>query len=362
LTPDEKREVIEAFHHLPAISIFMPFDPKMRPKKVLAHSLELVADTLERELIENYPGEMATLVLQKLTAIFKDLNYNTHSIAIAIYVSPVFERVLYLNFAVEEKVIIGETFAIRDLVHSKKQLHNYLILLLNPKESRIYYGNSNNLVRIVSNSHESAYDFISGPPGSIANVPGILDRKEIVRDKLLKRIDNSLDIILKAYPFPLFVMAPEKILADFKKFGRHAGAVIAYVRGDFEDATSEQLGEMIKPFIKDWERVRQEDILNQLKEAASKNKLVQGIRDVCREAINRKGRLLVAEKNFTGAAQPGSCEEIILKAMNPCNTFSYVKDAVDAVVANVLENGGDVEFVDDGLLEDYHRIALIQIY
>ena len=35
---------------------------------------------------------------------------------------------------------------------------------------------------------------------------------------------------------------------------------------------------------------------------------------------------------------------------------------VDDVIEKVLENGGDVEFVDEGLLKQYDHIALISFY
>ena len=100
----------------------------------------MAADKVEQELLENYPDEMGFLVMHKLRAIIKNLNFNTHKKSIAIYVSPVFEKVLYLDIAVEEKIIIDESFEIRDLVYSKKQLHKYLVLLLSGKESRMYLG------------------------------------------------------------------------------------------------------------------------------------------------------------------------------------------------------------------------------
>jgi hypothetical protein len=37
-----------------------------------------------------------------------------------------------------------------------------------------------------------------------------------------------------------------------------------------------------------------------------------------------------------------------------------VKNPIDEMIEKVLENGGDVEFVDNGLLSDYCQIALIK--
>jgi hypothetical protein len=62
------------------------------------------------------------------------------------------------------------------------------------------------------------------------------------------------------------------------------------------------------------------------------------------------------------AAQHGSSEDKIYETVEPYNRFSYIKDAVDDVIEKVLENGGDVEFVDEGILKDYNHIALIQYY
>ena len=108
--------------------------------------------------------------------------------------------------------------------------------------------------------------------------------------------------------------------------------------------------------------MKEKDLLNQLEDAAGKKKLAVGMRDVWREAMSDKGRLLVVEKNYIFAAQHGSSDEFIYKATEPYNKFSYIKDAVDDAIEKVLENGGDVEFVDEGVLKDYHQIALVQYY
>ena len=40
----------------------------------------------------------------------------------------------------------------------------------------------------------------------------------------------------------------------------------------------------------------------------------------------------------------------------------YIKDAVDDIIEKVLASGGDVEFVDEGILKDYNKIALIEYF
>lgn len=358
----EIREVMEAVNYRPAVSIIMPFEPKVSLKTELKHSLKTAADKVELQLLENYPDEMGMLVMQKLRAVINGLDINTHKKSIVIYVSPVFEKVLYLDIAVEEKIIVDESFEIRDLVYSKKQLHKYLVLLLSGKASRMHLGNSDTLVRIVSNIPESVYAYVNEVPEKVPNFSDMSERKEIVMDKFLHHIDSELDVVLNAYHLPLFVLGTERIMGNFKKFTKHAGAVIEYVHGNYEEATLPQLKKILEPHITDWKKVKEKDLLNQLEEAAGKKKLAVGMKDVWREAMNHKGRLLVVEKNYMYAAQHGSSEDVIHKAVEPYSKFSYIKDAVDDVIEKVLENGGDVEFVDKDVLKDYNNIALVQYY
>jgi Bacterial archaeo-eukaryotic release factor family 3 len=361
VTP-EIREVMEAIHYRPAVSIIMPFEPKMNLKTELTHSLKTATDKVEQELQENYPDEMSSIVMHRLRDILKSLNFNTNKKSIAIYVSPVFEKVLYLDISVEEKIIIDESFEIRDLVYSKKQMHKYLVLLLSGKESRMYLGNSKSFVRIVSDTPESVYGYMNDAPEKVANFSDMSERKEIIMEKFLRHIDKALDIILNSYHLPLFVLGTERIMGHFKKITKHSGAVIEYVQGNYEESPVQELKEILEPFITDWKQVKQKDLLNQLEDAAGKKKLAIGMKDVWREAMNQKGRLLVVEKNYMYPAHHGGSEDVIYEAAEPYSRFSYIKDAVDDVIAKVLENGGDVEFVDEGTLKDYNNIALVQYY
>src|SRR6476660_8503471 len=130
LIKTDMEEVLGATHHMPAVSIILPFEPKMSMKTELTYSLKCAKEKVEQELAENYPADQGQLVLHKLTGILDSLNFNSHKKSIAIYVSPVFEKVLYLDIPVEEKVMVDETFEIRDLEYSKKQYQKYLVLLL----------------------------------------------------------------------------------------------------------------------------------------------------------------------------------------------------------------------------------------
>ncbi len=356
----EIKELMEVVHYRPAISIILPFEPKMGLKEELTYSLKIAAAKAEQQLMENYPDDIISLVMQKIRNCIKNLNFNTHKKSIAIYVSPVFEKVLYLDMAVEEKIIVDESFEIRDLVYSKKQLHKYLVLMLSAKQISLYLGNSETFANIISTT--SVHSVINEVSERVANFSDMSERKEIIMNKFLLSIDNTLNIILNAYRLPLFVLGTERILGHFKSLTKHGTAVIEYIQGNYEDATPQELKDIIAPHITDWKAIIQRDLLNKLEEAADKKKLAVGIKNVWREAMHNKGRLLAVEKNYMYAAAHGRSDDSIDEITPPYNKFSYIKDAVDDIIEKVLENGGDVEFTDEDILKDYQHIALVQFY
>ncbi|MFI5140571.1 MAG: hypothetical protein ACHQIM_22330 [Sphingobacteriales bacterium] len=159
ITP-EMREVLKALHYRPAVSIIMPFEAKINLETELNHKLKVAADKVELELLNNYPEEISKVVMRKIRTIISNLIFNPLKKSIAIYVSPVFEKVLYLDIAAEEKIIIDNSFEIRDLVYSEKTLHKYLLLLLSGKESHIYLGDSSGLSLIKTNLPDSVYAYV----------------------------------------------------------------------------------------------------------------------------------------------------------------------------------------------------------
>lgn len=353
---------MEAVHYRPAISIIMPFEPKMRTRSELAHAVDAAVDKVEREVMEDFPDELSLLVIGKLQAIIRRLNFNTFKKSVAIFVSPVFEKVLYLDIAVEERIIVDDSFEIRDLVYNRKEIKNFLILQLHNRECHLYLGNSTNLVRIISNNSGSKKEVDHDGQAKLSNTSDSAGLRELELGKFLRHVDNGLGIILKLYPLPLFVMGTERILGYFKKLTKHNGTVIDYIPGNYVNNSILELNEKIGPFVKNWSNVKHRNLLNKLKEATDKKKLAIGMKDVWREAMRKRGRLLLVEKNYMYAAERGSSDEIIYKATEPVNKYSYIKDAVDDVMEKVLENGGDVEFVDAGLLKDFQNIALILFY
>jgi hypothetical protein len=354
---EHHHDVIDAVN-VPCVSVIMPFDPKMGQKSAIENRLRSAMNKVKKELREKYPDEKAVPVFQKLHSLIKDLNYSTHKKSIAILVSPLVAKVYYLDVQVKEKIIVDESFEIRDLVYSKKEITKYLVLVLTSKRSSIYQSDSAEFVRIVSNtpSDASTKNAIPELPGKFSNES---DRRDSVLNKFLQKVDNGLSIILKSYPFPLFVIGTSPVIGCFKKLTHNYSSVLNYIHGNFEEASETEIRKAILPHVAVWTKVKQQYLLRQLNIAHENGKLSTGIEDVLLSASLHKGRLLVVSKNF------GRLPEHGLEKNFGSDDFAdkrppYIKDVVDKIIEKVFENGGDIEFMDNKVLGDYGHIALVQ--
>jgi len=355
-------EVIQAVHYRPAVSIILPFEPKMSLKAEITQQLKFATDKVEKEIRQHYPAEIGALVIQKLRTVIKNLNFNTYKKSIAIYVSPVFEKVLYLDMEVEARITVDESFEIRDLIYAKKESQQYLVVLLSGKHSRVFAANADTFIRIKSNVPDDISAFDNDAPERVANFSDPSDHKEIMLKKFLHQTDLGLGFLLQAYPLPVFVAGPAKMLGYFKNITKNEKSIISYIHGNYDEATDAELKEILRLYVNDWKKVKQENLRLQMEKAADAGKLAIGIKDVWKQATQHHGHLLIVEKSFMYPAQRGSNNDVRYMPAGPYNKFSYIRDAVDDIIEKVLENGGDVEFVDDGMLTNYQRIVLTVYY
>lgn len=340
-------------NYMPSISIVMPFDPKMTAKNEIAQALNTAAEEAIGQVQRYYPDDMGILAIQKLRMVLQNLNWSTHKKSVAIYVSPVFEKVLYLDISVEAKVIVDGSFEIRDLVFCKKQVHKYLVLVLTNEESRIFLGNSESFVRIVSTAPAK-----HRPEHS----DGAMVNHHQAVEMFLQQVDHSLGIILQAYHLPMFVLGSERIIGQFSKLTSHGSSIIGNISGQFSGASPERLLHILQPYVADWKKVIDTDIMNHLQDADDRKRLSAGIGNVWKDVTHHRGSLLVVEKNYMYAADDLSDSAAITKGQLSFSQFSCIRDAVDDIIEKVLINGGDVEFVDEGMLRPYEKIALIHKY
>ncbi|MEJ5995287.1 hypothetical protein WG904_12745 [Pedobacter sp. Du54] len=359
LTPD-LTEVMGALPNRPAVSIILPIEPTFSFKSTLLHKFKTIVDRVGRELSAKYPKEVESSVMEKLRSIIATINVDIHKKGIAIFVSQNFEKSIFLDVPIKERIIINDTFEVRDLVQNDKLQDKYLILLLSGRNFKLYQGSTHQFLKVISSIPQSIFayqrDLGEEPFGHTA----LSERKEVLMDKFLHQVDREIGRLIAINHLPVFVLGTTKVLGHFKKLTKNSDSIAAYISGNYDKASFAQLQELLRPYLMELKINRQAQLLTLLDQAADQRKLAVGINEVWQAALGKRGQKLVVESDFMSPILLDMDKDEMLIGSYPGSQQAiFTPDVVDDIIAKVIAYGGDVDFTEHNFLDKYQHIALI---
>lgn len=355
--------VINAPQIAPSVSLIIPTDKSYPQYRIDEAKIKSLLKTVESELLEKFSEKKTKLILDKLNNLVASIDHKHLSRAIALFVSPEKEKLFYLPFPVREKFIIDTSFEIRDLLYSTKNSLNYLLVLLVNQQPKVYQGYNNSLVEIeIEKMPLSIEKLRRDYPTKVANFSDLNAMEEINLDKYLKAIDDVLSEKLKEMDISVIICGVKKTIGIFKKITNNYKRIIDYVEGSYNNSSKQELYNTIEPALIQWREDLQKQSLLKLEDAINRKEYVYGIENVWRAAMEKKGRLLIVEKDFVCPAKTGLDKYKLNTDVLDKNDLYVIRDAVDDTIELVLKNKGDIAFVDNGKLDSYKSIALITRY
>jgi hypothetical protein len=356
--------LIETEQMTPCISMIISTDKSYPHYKLDEARMKSLLKKLEKELVDQFPEKEVQEITKKLHKLISEVDHKHLSKALAIYASPNVEKIVYLPFSAEERYIIDSSFEVRDLLYSATNSVDYLVLLLDNHNPEIYYGYNTVLVKSnINEMPDGIEDVKRDYPTRVFNFTDIDDFNEINLDKYLRQIDYILSDSIYDLEVPVIVCGVKRAIGHFKKITKNAEHIIDYVEGNYNHNSTEEIYKAIEGSLLEKREQDQQEILDDLEEAMSNKRCVFGIANVWTAAQERKGGLLVVERDYACKAKIGSDKyDLILDDLDIDEPYVTLKDAVDDIIELVVKSRGDIVFVNNGKLEQYNKIALITYY
>lgn len=347
----------------PAISILIPTHPQYPKFKVdREHMISLLNDA-ELQLRHQFSKQKADQMMERLHETVNGINYNQLSKGLAIYVSPHHEKVIHLPFEVTEKVIVDDSFEVRDLVYAAKLNRQYLVVIISQNKVMttmgyggafipVKYKDMPDNVKDVVNSHSfPGWDYLDTKAYEEKNIQNYLHFIDEVIEKAIRNTD-----------FPVIMMGDTKLLGYIRNNTSNAKRIIGYVEGNYERISTADLRKKVEPFLNNLSESEESKAMDLLGGAVSKNTFAGGLSEVWRAAAEGRARLLLVEKDYRQSAHLDEDGFTLIVEDQPANPYKRIADAVDDIIELVLKNNGDVMFVDNGKLAAYQRIAVVTRY
>lgn len=313
-------------------------------------------------------------VLRKISddigKLYEKIDFVRAQKGVGIFVSENITHLVYFPFDIAEKIIVGDSFEIRDMLYKEHYLAEYLVLALSMNSARLFSGRDGIHNEIADENFPLRFrdDFIyeKPSPGSPVSVSlkSTEKDKSIMKLIRLKEFYRQADALLANYlkeNVPIIISGVAKCLSSFLEVTRHQKKIIAQVAGNYSGKKKEEFE------MKTWKKVLQHQrdsetaLLKELENRVKTKSLVSGLKKVWKNAEEGRGLFLVVEKDFRqpGFERPGDKKLFAHANGSPLKIHD---DAVDDLIEMVLEKNGTVSFVKNGSLKKMQRIALVTRY
>ncbi len=334
----------------PAVTLLLRNDRPDRAGRLDA----LFAEVESRLSLELEPAEVMARIRQ-LVELAETVDEDRGQSAVALFASAGHRVASRLPEPVEDRVVVDDTFATRDLVRAWLRSPSYLAVVLADPGARFFVGQGRLLREVADRWFPVMGDRPDGrSERGRRHDPGI--EREQRRVRLHREVDLGLDEYVNAATGPLFVLGARERAAAFLAASRHQRRIAGVASRGLP--SGEHVGEVARsvwPAVEDWLDRRQEEAIIELEAAMGARRLAAGIDEVWSLARDGRGELLVVEEGYALAAQAdGDRLERVADPRAP----GVVDDVVDEVIEAVMTRGGRVAIVADGSLDDRDRIAL----
>jgi hypothetical protein len=354
-------KLLQSIRGYPSISILLPThrtfpDNKQDPIRVK----NLVIEAGKR-LLDEMSKREAEPFLGRLQAIAEEVDYRYALDGLAIYVNRDFARKYYLPFSINERVVINETFATRDLVFALNRTYRYWVLVLSEQPTRLYEATREALIEVTENGFPLTHN-LPGGETALPGGPGV--KKSAYRDErhrqFFRNVDAELTKVLKQDDLPVVLVGIDRYLSFYNEITQNKGSIVASLAGSHDKTSAYELGELVWPLAKETFAAIRQDAFRKLDDAIGARRLASTVERVWMTALSGNTELLLVEEDFHYPGNINKNQQI--EAVDDPTQANVSDDVVDEIIELVLTKGGKVVFVENGSLKDHSRIALITRY
>jgi hypothetical protein len=315
----------------------------------------LLTQAEERLLAEFNKREIGD-VIEKMKKLADSIDHSHNKEGLILFVNK--DMALYdrLPFALKEEVTIHDTFATRDLIRNMHASETYYVLAISKQKARLFEGHC-----------DKAYE-ITAKPFPMDNQIYTTDRlnrsmgaKEDSRlREFFNRVDKNFLEIYKEEPGELVLMGVEANVADYQSVADEAKLVIGAIHRNGDAAKDHEVASAAWPVVSEVLRQRRQEAIALLEKAVSEQKFSSDLKEIWRMTNQGRCEALYVEKGFFQPAIIHDHETIELT--EDASAPGVCEDIVDEVIEIALQMKARVVFVDNGSLDKFQRMAMINRY
>lgn len=321
----------------------------------LHERLRALARDARRRLVAEYGGNKVVIdAVDAIEQLITHVAPSGHN-GLGVFVSPDVARWYPITEPVEDRVVIDDTFATRDLVHAQLRSTETWVLHL-ATASRLFAGSGRRFSEVRGDGLPFVETERAGSAQRQERRDPTNDRdQELARN--MRDLDQVLGPVLAEDPRPLVLIGSERRLVAFSTATRHDRSIAHRISWGGRSLSAGELDAQVGAAIDEIIDKRQGEAMAAIGASIKAGRLTSGLENCWSVAVRGLVELVVVERGYSEAARidPSSGSATIT---GDREATDVVDDLVDDLIEQVLEFGGTAAFVDDGQLSEHRRIVV----
>lgn len=301
----------------------------------------------------------AKVLVERLKDLASEVDHNHNLESLVLFVNENITQFVRLPVKVKNRVVIGHTFATRDLVRALHLETNYFVLVLSQKKVRLIEAFNDKVVAEISNSFPIENNqFYSTNKAELSNA----SRQSNLIAEFFNRVDKEVNMVRNQYPLPVLICTEESNYHEYLEIADQKQSIFdTYLNKNRLDekahAIVTEAWEIVKEYVKEKNDSRKAELQN----AVSQNKFLSDTNQIW-NAI-KEGRiqtLFIEEDKF----QPALIENNLIKFVSDelTDKKEVIDDIFDELIEANMNYGGDVVFLPKGELAEFNGFGAITRY
>ena len=310
----------------------------------------------EERLHASLDKKKAQEIVESLTKLESsiDHNHNLESLMLFVNVDKGIAEYMRLPIAVTDRVIIGDTFATRDLLRSMHLNSSYYVLVLSQQKVRL----------IQAFNDEAIQEFKT--PFPIENTdlyPAGFEKTNSTRQntfaaEYFNRIDKEVNKIRRSNPLPVLICAEDVNYHEYLKIADEKHSIYeVHLNGN---RLEEKAGAIVKEawsVLKDHVVENNNERKSELDKAVGTGRFLSDVNDISRAIQEGKIKTLFIQE---GLFQPAMMEGDVIQLIDNGETKEgMIDDIFDELIEANMDHGGDAVFLPKGTLDDFNGFGAI---
>lgn len=301
----------------------------------------LILKNLMKEAEDRLYAEMsnktAKHLMDRLESLTASIDHNQNLESLALFVNDEITRYIRLPISVENRVVINQSFATRDILRAIHLETRYYVLVLSKQKVRLLEAFNDKLVREITDSFpidNDQYYVTSKEEESISSKPTRLTAK------FFNIIDKELNKVRQVNPLPVLICTEESNYHEYLKVADHKDTIVdTFLNMNRLDETGQAIVSEAWEIMKTRTKKINEARIAELQQAVSQNKFLSDVNDIYQAIKEGRVQTLFIEK---GNFQPAILEDdrITFVEYDNINQPEVIDDIYDELIEENMNYGG----------------------